>query len=230
MLHACIYTICLVFRYTSWHFYAFSRTNLLTRCHSASSLFFCYFCVSEKLHSKYSWNWTKQKPNIQILNEVSGRPKRRRSRARGWSHHQGARPRPWPWCPMVRPPWSTSVGISLSGKVPGRASGPSRSRVNDDGGSRCVSGKLIGYLDFSHRGVFIGERAVSEVDQGSLTHRGRDQGLGHATIWWAWLLAPLCLIFGLREALVKIGGSAFVSSNSENISCITFLKHKNSRK
>jgi hypothetical protein len=41
---------------------------------------------------------------------------------------------------------------------------------------------------------------------------------------------PLRLIFGLREASVKIGGSAFVSSNSENISCVAFLKHKNSRK
>jgi hypothetical protein len=28
----------------------------------------------------------------------------------------------------------------------------------------------------------------------------------------------------------KIGGSAFVSSNSENISRVAFLKHKNSRK
>jgi hypothetical protein len=28
----------------------------------------------------------------------------------------------------------------------------------------------------------------------------------------------------------KIGSLAFVSSNSENISCITFLKYKNSRK
>jgi hypothetical protein len=43
MLYSCFYTICLVFRYTSWHFYAFSRTNLLTRCHSASSLFFAIF-------------------------------------------------------------------------------------------------------------------------------------------------------------------------------------------
>jgi hypothetical protein len=43
MLHACFYTICLVFRYTSWHFYAFSGTNLLTRCHSASSLFSAIF-------------------------------------------------------------------------------------------------------------------------------------------------------------------------------------------
>jgi hypothetical protein len=24
----------------------------------------CYFCVSEKLHKKYSRNWTKQKPNL----------------------------------------------------------------------------------------------------------------------------------------------------------------------
>jgi hypothetical protein len=37
------YTICLVFCYTSWHFYAFSGTNLLTRCHSASFLFSAVF-------------------------------------------------------------------------------------------------------------------------------------------------------------------------------------------
>jgi hypothetical protein len=43
MLHACFYTICLVFCYTSWHFYAFSGTNLLMRCHSASSLFSAVF-------------------------------------------------------------------------------------------------------------------------------------------------------------------------------------------
>jgi hypothetical protein len=43
MLHACSYTICLVFCYTSWHFYVISETNLLTRCHSASSLFSAVF-------------------------------------------------------------------------------------------------------------------------------------------------------------------------------------------
>jgi hypothetical protein len=43
MLHACFYTICLVFCYTSWHFYAFSGTNLLTSRHSASSLFSAIF-------------------------------------------------------------------------------------------------------------------------------------------------------------------------------------------
>jgi hypothetical protein len=43
MLHACLYTICFVFCYTSWRFYAFSRTNLLTRCHSVSFLFSAVF-------------------------------------------------------------------------------------------------------------------------------------------------------------------------------------------
>jgi hypothetical protein len=43
MLQACLYTICFVFCYTSWHFYAFSETNILTRCHSVSSLFSAVF-------------------------------------------------------------------------------------------------------------------------------------------------------------------------------------------
>jgi hypothetical protein len=41
-------------------------------------------------------------------------------------------------------------------------------RVDGGGGSRCVSGKLIGDLGFSHRGIFIGEGAASEVDQGTV--------------------------------------------------------------
>jgi hypothetical protein len=55
--------------------------------------------------------------------------------------------------------------------------------VDDGGGSRCVSGKLIGFLGFFHRGVFIGEGAVSEVNQGCLTHRGRGPGAGRAALW-----------------------------------------------
>jgi hypothetical protein len=75
------------------------------------------------------------------------------------------------------------VAIPRSGRVPGRASGPSRSRVDDGGGSRCVSGKLTGYLDFSRWGVFIGEGAASEVDQDGLTHRGRRPGAVCAALW-----------------------------------------------
>jgi hypothetical protein len=91
-------------------------------------------------------------------------------------------------------------------------------------------GKAIRLLGFSRRGVFIGERASSGGGPGSLTMGGRGQGLGRAPLWCGQPLAPLRLIFRLHEASVKIGGSAFVLSNSENISCVTFLKHKNSRK
>jgi hypothetical protein len=52
MLHACFYTICFMFCYTSWHFYAFSGTNLLARCHSASSLFLCFRKVTQEIFSE----------------------------------------------------------------------------------------------------------------------------------------------------------------------------------
>jgi hypothetical protein len=71
---------------------------------------------------------------------------------------------------------------------------------------------------------------MSECSQGPHTWWWRSQGSTHATLWCASLLASLCLSFRLRLMSGKIGGSGFVSSNSEKISCVTFLKHKNSRK
>jgi hypothetical protein len=50
----------------------------------------------------------------------------------------------------------------------------------------------------------------------------------HPMVWLT--LAPLHLCLGLRLVSEKIGTSAFISSNSENISCVAFLKHKNIRK
>jgi hypothetical protein len=122
------------------------------------------------------------------------------------------------------------VVIPLSGRVPRRGSGPSQSWVDDGGGSRCVSGKLIGYLGFSCRGVFIGEGAASEVDQGGLTHRGHGPGQAAPPYCEAgsWLSSVSSSVFW-KLCLIS-ERSAFVSSNSENISYITFLKHKNSRK
>jgi hypothetical protein len=90
--------------------------------------------------------------------------------------------------------------------------------------------KEIRPLGFSRRGKLIGEGAASGGGPGGLTTVGRGQGLGHAPGGEAGPWPPLRLISGLREASVKIGGLAFVSSNSENISRVTFLKHKNSRK
>jgi hypothetical protein len=68
---------------------------------------FCCFSVSEKLHRKYSRNWTKQKPNIRKFTEASREPKRRRRGATGQPHHRVARPAPGLRPLVVRPPWPT---------------------------------------------------------------------------------------------------------------------------
>jgi hypothetical protein len=59
MLHACLYTICFVFCYTSWCFYAFYRTNLLTRRHSVSFLFSAVFAFQKSYTGnilRIGWN------------------------------------------------------------------------------------------------------------------------------------------------------------------------------
>jgi hypothetical protein len=81
---------------------------------------FCYFCVSEKLHRKYSQNWTKPKPVVQIFHGASRTPKRRRSQTRGWPHHQGARPTPGLHRPVVWASWSTSDVAPSPIKTPRR--------------------------------------------------------------------------------------------------------------
>jgi hypothetical protein len=92
------------------------------------------------------------------------------------------------------------------------------------------SRKLIGSLVFSCQGEYIGGRAASGGGPGGPTTWWRGQGLDRATQWSGWPLAPLRLCFELRLVSGKIGSSAFVSSNSKNITCVAFLKHKNSRK
>jgi hypothetical protein len=62
------------------------------------------------------------------------------------------------------------------------------------------SRKVIWSLGFSRRGVLIGEGAVSEVDQGAHTTRGRGPAPGHAALWCGRPLARLRLLFGLLEA------------------------------
>jgi hypothetical protein len=65
MLHACLYTIFFVFCYTSWRFYAFSETNLLMRCHSASSLFSAVLCFRKATQEIFlDLDETKAEPPI----------------------------------------------------------------------------------------------------------------------------------------------------------------------
>jgi hypothetical protein len=91
-------------------------------------------------------------------------------------------------------------------------------------------GKLIGGFRFSRRGEYIDGRAASGGGPGVPATWWRGKGLARATLWCGRPLVPLRLCFGLRLMSGKIGTSAFVLSNSENISCVAFLKHKNSRK
>jgi hypothetical protein len=80
---------------------------------------FCYFYVSEKLHRKYSRNWTKQKPNIQKFTKVSRGPKRRWRGATSRPHNRAMRPRPWPR-PLCVTPRSTYDAAPSPIKTPRR--------------------------------------------------------------------------------------------------------------
>jgi hypothetical protein len=114
MLHACFYIICLVFRYTSWRFYAFSGTNLLTRCHSASSLFLCFRKVTQEIFSELDEITSRNLPKL---------PENRRGDGtdpEGGLTTRGARPKAWPRRPMVRAPWSTSDAVPSPIKTPRR--------------------------------------------------------------------------------------------------------------
>jgi hypothetical protein len=71
------------------------------------------------------------------------------------------------------------------------------------------SGKVIGCLGFSRRGVFIGEGASLEVVLVGLTIGGHGPALGHASWWCGPLVAPHHLLFGSLEALVNIWMSGF---------------------
>jgi hypothetical protein len=119
--------------------------------------------------------------------------------------------------------------IPLSGRVPGRASGPSQSRVDDSDGLQYVSWKIDrGFRFFPSRRIHRRKGGVRRWTRAAHPLVARDGawprlGCGRP-------LAPLCLIFRLRLVSGKIGDSAFASSNSENISCVAFLKHKNIRK
>jgi hypothetical protein len=64
-------------------------------------------------------------------------------------------------------------------------------------------------LGFSVRRLYIGEGASSGGCQGTLTHRGRGQGLGRTALVCGALLAPLRLLFGSLEASVKFWATGF---------------------
>jgi hypothetical protein len=107
MLHACLYTICFVFCYTSWRFYAFSGTNLLTRCHSASSLFSAVF-VFQKSYTGNILGIGQNKSQTFYFSRSVTKSGDETEGARSQDHSRAALPSPWPHHQGVRPPGLSS--------------------------------------------------------------------------------------------------------------------------
>jgi hypothetical protein len=104
MLHACLYTICFVFCYNLWCFYAFSGTNLLTRRHGANSLFSAIF-VYQKSYTGNILGIGRNKSRTSYFSRTRVRVQSRDGGgARTWPHPRAARARPWPRHQGVSPP------------------------------------------------------------------------------------------------------------------------------
>src|SRR5215213_5850491 len=100
MFHATLLMISTCFMHIICRIYAFSGTNLLTRCRSASSCFLL-FLVSEILVTKYSRNWTKSTPRFLFSPEESRTPESHQGGGTGPPNHMAARPggaRATLWC------------------------------------------------------------------------------------------------------------------------------------
>ena len=116
MFHATLLMLSTCFMHTLCHIRAFSGTNLLTRCRSASCCFLL-FLVSEILVRKYSRNWTKSKPRGLFSHEASRSPKERRRGATEGPHPRAARPplgRAALWCGAPVPPLDLPFRLQIA--------------------------------------------------------------------------------------------------------------------
>jgi hypothetical protein len=103
MLLACFTPIDLYFDYSLWYFYAFSRTNLLTRSHSASLCFMLFLCFRKVTHEIFS---ELDKIKAKAPNYLTRRrsPEERWRRTKGQPNHRVAQATPWPRHQVVWPP------------------------------------------------------------------------------------------------------------------------------
>src|SRR6266480_4349446 len=153
MLHACFTPIALSFTTTLWRFYAISDTNLLTRCHSASSLFspvFGFRKVTQEIFSEldetkaetpiFPGTFQSTKDLLQPDQEVDSPTL---GAARVWPRQGQVRPTPWPPDAVLSPIYflptkSYGTEIRNSRKVPP----PPSSSTLDREGSRALPGTL----------------------------------------------------------------------------------------
>jgi hypothetical protein len=93
-MHVLHQLLCVLFTLRG-NFYAFSRTNLLTRCHSANSLFSVVF-VFQKSYIGHILGIGRNEAQSSYFPDTRRSPKETRRAARGWPHHRLARAHPWP--------------------------------------------------------------------------------------------------------------------------------------
>jgi hypothetical protein len=109
-----VYTsFALCFVYTSWHFYAFFGTNLLTRCHSVSSCFLLFLCFRkvtqeifskmDKIKAEFPSYLTRRRSPKESQRRTKGRPHQVVVRATPRPRHQGVWP-PGPPPDIALPP------------------------------------------------------------------------------------------------------------------------------
>jgi hypothetical protein len=95
-----------VFRYTLWHFYAIFGTNLLTRCHSVSSLFSAIFLFQKSYTGNILGIGRNKFPNS-YFSRTKDEDRKRAGGGPGASlTMRGHGPAPGRAPPLVRPPWS----------------------------------------------------------------------------------------------------------------------------
>jgi hypothetical protein len=107
MLHACFTTIGLCFIYTSWRFYAFSGTNLLTRCHSASSCFLLFLYFREVIQ-EILLELDETKPEVPIFPDMKMESKAEMEEGTKVATPPGGAGTPWSRQAMVWGPWVPS--------------------------------------------------------------------------------------------------------------------------
>ena len=83
---------------------------------------------------------------------------------------------------------------------------------------------MIRCLGFSAEEVYMGEGLTPGEPYGPHTTSSRAERWTLAARWCGGTTAPLCLSFGVCVCDGKIVTGVFVPCNSENISCVGFLK------
>jgi hypothetical protein len=120
--------------------------------------------------------------------------------------------------------------IPLFGRVPGRASGPSQSRIDNGGGLQYVSWKIDqGLMVFSLRIIYRWKGGIRRWARWPHHLVARPGARPRHPMVWLAPSSPSSLLW-TPSRVRKNRNFGFCFINSENISYVAFLKHKNSWK